>query len=76
MACAGNGGVLVVFLVCAYLASEEELLGETVFFVSAAFISCYLVLLFCILREGQGCAADAGSRLSCRARRAYVLIMM
>lgn len=44
-----TAGVLAVFLVCAYLASEEELLGETVFFVSAAFISCYLVLLFCYL---------------------------
>lgn len=44
-----TAGALAVFLVCAYLASEEELLGETVFFVSAAFISCYLVLLLCYL---------------------------
>lgn len=44
-----TAGVLAVFLVCAYFASEEELLGETVFFVSAAFISCYLILLCCYL---------------------------
>ena len=67
-----TAGVLAVFLVCAYFASEEELLGETVFFVSAAFISCYLILLCCYLAgKDKDAPSDAGSRLSRRARRAY-----